>query len=110
MKTVTVNGYVIKIGENARENTTLVRHAKKKHLWFHLTNFPSPHVVLECSDPNIVPDEVKRQCAALVRSYSARQQSPKLVHVDMLRMRWVKPTDVDGEVELLKGPQSVFKV
>jgi len=110
MKTLTVDGYVVKIGEDARENTNLVQHAHKKHLWFHLTNFPSPHVVLECSDPRIVPAAVKQKCAALVRFYSAHRQSAKLIHVDMVLMKWVKPTDVDGEVELLKGAQSVFKV
>jgi len=37
----------IKVGENAQENWKLISDAKQYHLWFHLDNVTSPHVILE---------------------------------------------------------------
>lgn len=81
MKIVEVGDYVCKVGESSRENWELLDQAKKGHWFFHLTDFPSPYVVLECGkrEPSA---ETKEQCAQLCVNFS-KQKSNKDIKVDV---------------------------
>lgn len=35
------------IGETAQENWNIINDSDQHHLWFHLNNLPSPHVILK---------------------------------------------------------------
>eukprot|EP00929_Paragymnodinium_shiwhaense_P004435 TRINITY_DN105380_c0_g1_i1.p1 TRINITY_DN105380_c0_g1~~TRINITY_DN105380_c0_g1_i1.p1 ORF type:complete len:389 (+),score=69.85 TRINITY_DN105380_c0_g1_i1:197-1363(+) len=74
MRTIQLGDYVCKIGENAKENWDLVDKAKKHHWFFHLTDFASPYVVLECDKdgPNA---HVKENCAELCVQYSKHSKT-----------------------------------
>ena len=52
MKTKTINGVIIKLGETAKENWELIDNSNKKHIWIHLKSFPSGHVIIEDELPN----------------------------------------------------------
>jgi predicted ribosome quality control (RQC) complex YloA/Tae2 family protein len=42
---------IIKIGQSASENWSLISDAKQNYIWLHLDNVSSPHVIIEHSDP-----------------------------------------------------------
>lgn len=77
---VQVGDFVCKVGESAQENWDLVGQAKKQHWFFHLTDFPSPYVVLECDkqEPNA---HIKEHCAEICVEFS-KQKNTKKVKVD----------------------------
>lgn len=39
------------IGKSANDNWRLIDEANPEHFWFHLSSFPSSHVILECDNP-----------------------------------------------------------
>jgi len=81
MKLLKVGDLVLKLGESAQENWDLVGASKKHHWFFHLTDFPSPYVVLECDrgdDPNV---HIRTRCAEICLEYS-KQKHNKNVKVD----------------------------
>mmetsp|Transcript_41029 Transcript_41029/g.88519 ORF Transcript_41029/g.88519 Transcript_41029/m.88519 type:complete len:391 (-) Transcript_41029:275-1447(-) len=80
MKVLEVCDLVCKVGENSQENWELVDRAKKGFWFFHLTDFPSPYVVLECGkkEPTL---EMKEQCAQICANHS-KQKATKNVKVD----------------------------
>ena len=48
----TLNGdiqkeYIILIGENAKDNTELVKESEPDDIWFHLEKESSPHIILK---------------------------------------------------------------
>ena len=38
---------ILIIGQNAKDNHDIIRHANPTDLWFHVSNFPSAHVILQ---------------------------------------------------------------
>eukprot|EP00928_Gymnodinium_smaydae_P080222 TRINITY_DN63971_c0_g1_i1.p1 TRINITY_DN63971_c0_g1~~TRINITY_DN63971_c0_g1_i1.p1 ORF type:complete len:373 (-),score=81.83 TRINITY_DN63971_c0_g1_i1:28-1146(-) len=80
MRIIQVGDFSCKVGENAQENWELVDQSKKHHWFFHLTDFPSPYVVLECDkqEPNV---HIKEQCAEICLSLS-KQRGNNKVKVD----------------------------
>lgn len=77
MKELRVGDVLCKIGGNADENWDLIRAAKRHHWFFHLTDFPSPYVVLECdrAEPSA---HTKEQCAELCVEHSKHRRAGKV--------------------------------
>jgi predicted ribosome quality control (RQC) complex YloA/Tae2 family protein len=71
--------YTIKIGQNNRENWTLIDNAHSDNIWFHVSNAPSAHIILETTcHIKDVPSHVIYRCAVLC---SKRSKSHKERHI-----------------------------
>lgn len=69
------SGITIKVGENANENDVLIKTSHQDSIWCHLDNFPSPHVVINDSNPDA---ETIRDAYQLVKYYSKYKDHPQL--------------------------------
>ena len=85
------------IGESAAENWSLLSKAKQWFYFFHLSNMPSGHGMLECELNENVPKEVIRICADLVRS-NTKYKYYKMLKVDYTPYKNVKRGEKIGEV------------
>eukprot|EP00913_Durusdinium_trenchii_P011834 g11116.t1 len=74
------------IGQDAQDNWNILSAAKGKHWFFHLTDFPSCYVILECNDPTM---EEKLECARLCRDNTKHKLSGA-VKVDVTQCGNVK--------------------
>lgn len=62
-----------RVGKNAENNWEILRAAKSKHWFFHLTDYPSAYVILECEkEPT---EEEKRRAAEVCRENSKMKLS-----------------------------------
>ncbi len=55
MKTIIKDNKTYKVGQNAKENWSLISETKKKNkdfVWVHLDSVPSGHVIIEDEIPN----------------------------------------------------------
>jgi predicted ribosome quality control (RQC) complex YloA/Tae2 family protein len=55
MKTIIKDNFSYKVGQNAKENWSLISEAKKKNknfVWVHLDSVPSGHVIIEDEIPS----------------------------------------------------------
>jgi len=52
MKEITIDGIIYRVGENAVDNTELIKKSEPDWYWVHLTKFPSAHVVILSSSPS----------------------------------------------------------
>jgi predicted ribosome quality control (RQC) complex YloA/Tae2 family protein len=73
--------YNIKIGRSAAENTELVQNANKSDIWFHLSDSPSCHVVLETIHK--VPKQVISRCAYLCKMHSKTSHNCKVIYTQI---------------------------
>lgn len=96
MKILRVGEHQCKVGESAEENWSLLDKAKKKHWFFHLTDFPSCYIILECEKD--LDSEDKYACAEICVSHS-KQKKNKCVKVDVTLCRNVIKSDDIGECE-----------
>ena len=96
MKTLIIDDYTIKIGENKHENWSLIENRNPRHLFFHLTSFPSCYVILECD--NKVEKYIKERCARICLEHT-KYRRLKNVKVDCCFCGNVVRGEEIGEVE-----------
>ena len=90
----------IRVGRDAAENWDILEAAKRKHWFFHLTDFSSCYVILECSsEPS--PEE-KQQCAKICREHSQKSHRAGPMKVDATpcgNVKFDRRRDAVGECE-----------
>ena len=62
MKSITMEGYHVTLGQSKEENEQLVHDSQASHTWFHLENVPSAHLLINESYKNL-PKSVIYKCA-----------------------------------------------
>jgi len=106
MKTINIDNYIYKIGNNATENDQLIDNSDKLDTWFHLDGFPSCHGVINCPI-----DQLSKQtiylCAINIKKNS---KFKKLCNVNVIytQIENIKKTDKLGEVILLKKCKTIL--
>lgn len=63
-------------GKTARENIDLLRKAKSWHIWMHLKDYPSGHLILDIPKNYIVSEKELEQCGLFLFKVAA----PKKLH------------------------------
>ena len=86
------------LGQNAQENHNIIDNAEKNDWWFHLTDFPSGHCIVET---DILEKEDIIFASKLVKENSKFKNINK-VSVSYLQIKNIKKTMKPGEVKLLK--------
>lgn len=64
-----------RIGKSAKENWELIDVAKPNYYWFHLSSFPSAHVILECEKPT---NDMFYQAALLCKQATKYKNVPNI--------------------------------
>lgn len=95
MKVLTIDGFIVQIGENSKENDNLITNSKSTDMWFHLSSFPSPHVIVSPGDLSIY---ITLKAASLCREYS-KYKNLKNIYVDYTRISNLRKTENLGQVE-----------
>ena len=85
MKTYkSLDGILIKVGENAKENDDLTFSSYPNEWWMHVDGGPGSHVII-CHEENTIPKETKRDAALLAVRHSKAVNS-KMVRVNLVRI------------------------
>ena len=92
-----IDNYIIKVGKNAQENWDIIKEANKNDIWFHLEDYPSPHVVLK-SINNIKPDRKIKKQAALKCKEKSKYKSYSKISIIYTKIKNIKLGDKIGEV------------
>lgn len=87
--------YSIKVGENAQDNWDIIASSKQNDLWFHISKFPSCHVVLEVSGKKSPHRSAINRCAIICKE---RSKTPNKVDVIYTEIKNVKKADKVGSV------------
>lgn len=96
----------IKIGDNAIDNRTIIKEAKFTDYWFHLTKFPSCHVIISVDEEYPINQEMIKHCAYLVKN-NTKYKNFKNITVNYTTIKNVYPTDIPGKVIVKHKPNSL---
>ena len=89
----TYRGYTIYIGENAKENDTLVRESAPSDIWANISDYPSAHgVILNPSGKRVANTVLKRVCC-IIKSKSNRCKSMHNLQFDICKISDITPSD-----------------
>jgi predicted ribosome quality control (RQC) complex YloA/Tae2 family protein len=98
------DGIIIKIGENAKENTLLTFSSDPIHWWMHASEYPGCHVVV-CDESDELPKDTKKDAMMLALHHS---KSPGK-RVDVTRVGSVMSTRQMGKVILTNSNTCTIK-
>jgi len=85
MKTYkSLDGILIKVGENAKENDNLTLSSYPNEWWMHVDGGSGSHVVI-CCETDTIPKETKRD-AALLAVHHSKVLNLKTVRVNLVRV------------------------
>ena len=74
--TYTIDGYVIYVGRNNKENDVLTtKFAKPNDLWFHTKDIHGSHVILKVTPGENIPQEIILEAARLAAKHSKARLS-----------------------------------
>jgi hypothetical protein len=96
---VSVGGLAIWVGRTEPENHTLTfRDARPDDLWFHVKQYPGPHVILRCG--RTAPDREDLLDAATLAAFYSRARQGSAIPVDYTRRKFVRkrPHGAPGQV------------
>ena len=75
MKTINLDGYLLKLGQNKEENHTLLEEKDPKHTWFHLEDLPSAHLWINESYNNLSKAVIYKCAIELKKSGKYRKSN-----------------------------------
>ena len=101
MKRIVHNDILVEIGENAKENDLLISSSEPTDYWFHLSSFPSPHVVVHYHSPDL--DTI--YFAANLCKENSKYRRLKNINVEYTSICNLRKTDKIGEVEYRSNRQ-----
>ncbi len=88
---------LIRIGNNAQENDDLIKISSQNDVWFHLSNLPSCHVVIQQSKKHKVTKEMILYCAELVK-LNTKYKNYNRLQVDYTEIKNITRTKTPGTV------------
>ena len=101
---VTIQGFDVAIGRNAKENDEILRHwARGSDLWLHTRDFAGGYVIIKAKKGKTVPLPVLLDAASLAIHYSKAKKNGKadLYYTEVKYLRRAK----DGKTGLVLPTQ-----
>lgn len=96
VKNIEIDGIMCKVGENAKDNWSLLEVSCKTNLFFHLTHYPSCFVLLDCKK-TLSMDILKQ--VALVCKENTKYKNIKNISVDYTTCLNIQKGEHVGEIE-----------
>jgi predicted ribosome quality control (RQC) complex YloA/Tae2 family protein len=80
-----IDGFPVWIGKNSKGNIQLLQQAKGDDIWFHIKDYPGPHLLIKSAKRSI-PPRVLEEVARLAVQFAGRKEG----EVDYTRRKFVK--------------------
>jgi predicted ribosome quality control (RQC) complex YloA/Tae2 family protein len=104
MKIIKEDDITICLGENATENSYLVKTSSPMFTWMHLDSFPSGHVIVQATDPS---SKILNLAARLCLEHT-KYRRQRNIKVSYCLVENLRPTNVLGEVEYVSQRKTKY--
>jgi predicted ribosome quality control (RQC) complex YloA/Tae2 family protein len=91
--------YTIKIGKNAQENQELLEMSNLDHTWFHVSDYPSPHLIINV-DYNILTKKELYQIAVILKQ-NTKYKKENNISIDYTLRKNLELTSTPGLVKII---------
>jgi len=106
MKTIQFrDAYTIRIGNNQEENQTILQTMNPEDTWFHLSDFPSPHLAINVNFKQLDKETIYEISTILKQNTKFKKQN--YVSITYTLRKDIRLTSKIGEVILNKGHKSI---
>ena len=91
--------YIIQIGQNRHDNSSMIDAASENDIWFHVEGMPSCHVILKTHETVDTPRQVIKRCAYLCKIHSKAKTLNRCV-ISYTTLNNVSKTNIIGQVNV----------
>lgn len=91
------------VGQSSVENQELITESESDDLWFHLSNYPSAHIVAKINDMTLTKKQMKniiKRGACLSKNIS--KHSSETLEITYTHIKHLELTDIVGTVNVLR--------
>ena len=96
--------YNIYIGKNAKENWNLIDNSESFDLWFHIEDYPSPHVIIsqdiKLNKEIIYPKEIIKLAAEYCKKNSKLKSSTSKIKIIYTEIKNLQKDKIIGSVNV----------
>ena len=87
------------MGKSAEENWKIIDDSHENDIWFHLDDYPSPHIILKTNnrDIKLINKQTLIHCASLCKEHS-KYTNMKNISIIYTKIKNVKKADIIGSV------------
>ncbi len=85
-----IDGFLVLVGRNGRQNDALIRQANREEYWLHAKDRPGAHVVIMSDQRGAVPPERVLLRAAQLAAYYSRGRGSTKVPVTYTRVKYLR--------------------
>ncbi len=93
--------YELRLGKNKKENDELITEGTDNDYWVHISEYPSGHCIIVNERDEKIPINILKRACCLVKQHS-KYSSSKNIEFDITQIKYIKKTDVLGEVLVSK--------
>ena len=107
MRSIKENDTIYNIGENALDNSKMVKELKRinvNYWWFHLADFPSAHIIIEKTKLS----ELDILYACMLLKINSKYKDYRKIKINYTQLKNVKTLDIPGMVEIKKYQTMMF--
>ena len=106
---ITFKDFQFIIGKNQDENQKIIDESQPHDYWLHLTDFPSPHLVIKNPNNIKIHNKILKQAAYQVKIHSnSKYRKIKNISVDITKIKHLQNTDTNGGVILDQILKRIF--
>lgn len=110
MKIFRFKNCIFLLGQNASENTSIVKNANENDIWFHLDNYSSAHGLLLNNNEKLPHQDDIHECAKILVENS-KYRNLKKVNVIYSKAKYITPDKYTrGKVYLHKRHRYFEKI
>ena len=108
MKIINEDFGIIIIGNNAKENWAIIDNASENDYWFHLSDYPSCHIICKPNKDKLEKEEIKK-IGILCKINTNKCKNLNNIYVDYTLIKNVKKDDkIVGKVSI--SNHKTFKI
>jgi predicted ribosome quality control (RQC) complex YloA/Tae2 family protein len=97
MTEIIFKNHKIIIGRNQEENDLIIDNASPDDYWLHLSNFPSPHVIIHNPQKKRIHHKIIKQAAYQLKIHSKYKNIPN-IGIDITKIKNLQKTNKPGMV------------
>ena len=93
-----IDEYIVKIGENQKENDLLVKKSAPNDYWLHISDYSSAHGVIQNPNNERINNKIIKKVCMLIKMKSNKCKSIHNLKFSVTKIKNLTTTKVEGQV------------
>ena len=104
-----IDEYIVKIGENQKENDLLVKKSDHNDYWLNISDYSSAHGVIQNPNNERINNKIIKKVCMLIKMKSNKCKSIHNLKFSVTKIKNLTTTNVEGQV-IINGDYKTISI